>query len=216
MGYRLHSVLDERKLALADGIFCKILLNISNALQFIHEQHYIHFDVKSENILITKSMIFKLADFGLCAKLNDDMQNNEIPQFEEGDSRYLSREIIEQSFNLSELDKIDIFALGLSVFEMMIWPKPLPSNGFKWQQIRNGNLCWNEIDETKVNATPNMRQLIQTLIHCNPSERPTAKELNTFLTKCNDQTLQQKENQIKNLKQKTKILMQQTRRFQMQ
>ena len=55
-----------------------------------------------------------------------------------------------------------------------------------------------------------MKQLIMTMIHINPNERPSAKELNTFLRKCNDKTLQQKENQIKNLKHKIKILMQQT------
>merc|ERR1712130_536295 len=115
------------------------------------------------------------------------------------------------------LDKIDIFALGLSVYEMII-AQDLPLNGFKWQQIRNGNLSWNTNNDYqgkkgKVNVviSPNMKQLIMTMIHSNPNERPSAKELNAFLRKCsNDQSLQQKINQIEALKQKIKILMNQT------
>eukprot|EP01084_Bolivina_argentea_P029930 55527_1 len=195
--YKLRSELDE-------DIFCKIIQNISNALQYIHSQGYVHFDVKPENIFISKDFSFKLGDFGLCAKIiiNDGNKEN-IPKFVEGDSRYLSRELIEESYNISELDKIDIFALGLSVFEMIISDN-LPSNGFKWQQIRNGNLSWNK---SQIKITNNMKQLIHTMIHSNPNERPSSKQLNVFLRKFNDELLQEKENQIQNLNKKIKILM---------
>eukprot|EP00488_Nonionellina_sp_1-RS-2012_P001908 TRINITY_DN3334_c0_g1_i1.p1 TRINITY_DN3334_c0_g1~~TRINITY_DN3334_c0_g1_i1.p1 ORF type:complete len:130 (-),score=30.49 TRINITY_DN3334_c0_g1_i1:323-679(-) len=115
---------------------------MSAALEYIHNKGFVHFDVKPENIFISKDLRFKLGDFGLCTKIyncEENMQNMQMPKFDEGDSRYLSREIIEESAMISELDKIDIFALGLSVYEM-ICGDDLPSSGFKWQQIRNGNL----------------------------------------------------------------------------
>eukprot|EP01083_Nonionella_stella_P015636 43775_1 len=189
---------------LNEDIFCKLIQNISNALERIHSEGYVHFDVKPENIFIAKDLTFKLGDFGLCTKIiiNDANKEN-IPKFMEGDPRYLSRELIEESYNISELDKIDIFALGLSVYEMII-SDDLPSNGFKWQLIRNGNLSWNK---SQIMVTNNMKQLIHTMIHSNPSERPSSKQLNIFLRRFNDKLLKEKENQIQILNKKIKILM---------
>lgn len=55
----------------------------------------------------------------------------------EGDTRYLSREILEG--NRSHLRAGDIFALGASIYELELG-RALPSCGDEWQEIRDGDL----------------------------------------------------------------------------
>lgn len=187
-----------------DG-FCRIIENIASALLFLHSNGFIHFDVKPENILIAKGGVYKLADFGLCAKI--EQKESSVPKVEEGDARYLCRELIEGTFCMQQLDKIDIFALGVSVFEL-INGETLPSNGFKWQQIRNGHLEWNRNAEAP-EASSNMKQLVGAMMHSNPCERPSAQQLTTFLRKFTDKVLEEKESEIEGLRQKIHALQRQ-------
>lgn len=186
--------------------FCRIVENVGNALHFIHSKGFIHFDVKTENILISKGGVYKLADFGLCARIQQ--KESSIPKVEEGDARYLCRELVEGTFAMEQLDKIDVFALGVSVYEM-ITGEALPSNGFKWQQIRNGNLSWNRHHDDIPEASPNMKQLLGAMMHSNPAERPSAQQLTVFLRKFGDKVLEQKETEIDALKRKMHALQRQ-------
>ena len=186
--------------------FCRIVENVANALLFIHSKGFIHFDVKTENILISKGGVYKLADFGLCAKI--EQKESSIPKVEEGDARYLCRELIEGTFVMEQLDKVDVFALGVSVYEM-ITGEALPSNGFKWQQIRNGNLSWNRHHDEIPEASSNMKQLLGAMMHSNPAERPSAQQLTVFLRKFGDKVLEEKEAEIEGLKRKMYALQRQ-------
>ena len=48
-----------------------IMKQLLEALHFIHEQGFVHRDIKSSNLLITNHHVVKLADFGLARSLRD-------------------------------------------------------------------------------------------------------------------------------------------------
>ena len=48
-----------------------IMKQLFEALNFIHEQGFVHRDIKSSNLLITNHHVVKLADFGLARSLRD-------------------------------------------------------------------------------------------------------------------------------------------------
>jgi len=48
-----------------------IVAQILNGLKYLHAQGVVHRDIKGANILTTKDMVIKLADFGVAAKLFD-------------------------------------------------------------------------------------------------------------------------------------------------
>ncbi|HEV3383347.1 MAG TPA: serine/threonine-protein kinase, partial [Gemmata sp.] len=91
------------------GMAVKIGLDIAQALSFLHTRHYIHRDVKPDNILFHPSGTAKLADLGLAKRLNDDAHLTAVSQGV-GTSYYMS---YEQSVNANFVDgRSDIFALG--------------------------------------------------------------------------------------------------------
>lgn len=65
----------------------KCLREISLALQLIHSKGMVHLDIKPDNIFVQNGL-YKLGDFGL-AGIATSMDA------EEGDSRYLSRDMLQ-------------------------------------------------------------------------------------------------------------------------
>jgi serine/threonine protein kinase len=94
-----------------------ILLHIANGLAFIHAKNLVHLDIKPENIFISfnedetnnaeKSITYKIGDLGHVTDIYD-------PFVEEGDSRYLAREVLQQKYQC--LPKADVFSLALTIF----------------------------------------------------------------------------------------------------
>jgi mitosis inhibitor protein kinase SWE1 len=108
----------------------KILLELSLGLKEIHDQGFIHLDLKPANILVTFEGVLKIADFGMAARwpAEDGIEG-------EGDREYIGPEIL-----MGRFDKpADIFSLGLIMFEIA-GNVELPDNGVSWQKLRNGDM----------------------------------------------------------------------------
>lgn len=97
------------------------------------------------------------------------------PQVEEGDCRYLPREILQEDF--SHLQKADIFALGLTLYEAARG-EPLPLNGEEWHAIRNGEL------QPLPGYSIEWQMLLKQMVQADPAARPTASQLVHHPTLC--------------------------------
>ncbi|XP_073990361.1 wee1-like protein kinase isoform X1 [Rhodnius prolixus] len=163
----------------------KILEHIAQGLRYIHSKQLAHMDIKPGNILITKGpkivykssfdtddfcddddaieeTVYKIGDLGHVTNLN------EVVDVEEGDCRYLPKEILNDDY--SNLTKVDIFALGLTLYEAA-GGGPLPKNGEEWHNIREGKI------EHFPHLSNEFNNLIKRMIHPNPDMRPSASEL---------------------------------------
>lgn len=99
-------------------------------MKHIHDQGFIHLDLKPANILVTFEGVLKIADFGMATRWPA-----EVGIEGEGDREYIGPEIL-----MGRYDKpADIFSLGLIVFEIA-GNVELPDNGLSWQKLRNGDM----------------------------------------------------------------------------
>lgn len=53
-------------------IFAFVLLQIAEGMAFIERKNYIHRDLRAANVLVSESLLCKIADFGLARVIEDD------------------------------------------------------------------------------------------------------------------------------------------------
>eukprot|EP00048_Salpingoeca_helianthica_P023644 m.25953 g.25953 ORF g.25953 m.25953 type:complete len:526 (+) comp8891_c0_seq1:292-1869(+) len=111
---------------------CRMLLHVGRGLASLHAQDLVHMDIKPGNIFVKTTAatpIYKIGDLGHVTKVSSPSVDDE------GDSRYLAREILQQNF--TDIVKGDIFALGLSILQAALLVD-LPKNGPEWHKLRDG------------------------------------------------------------------------------
>ncbi|WJX79737.1 Mitosis inhibitor protein kinase wee1 [Trifolium repens] len=146
---------------LAEGQVLEALYQVANALRFMHGKGIAHLDVKPDNIYF-KNGVYKLGDFG-CATLID----SSLP-IEEGDARYMPQEILNENFD--HLDKVDIFSLGVSIYEL-VRKLPLPESGGHCLNLKEGKL------PLLPGHSLQFQNLLKAMIDPDPVKRPSAREL---------------------------------------
>jgi serine/threonine protein kinase len=116
-------------------------------------------------LLQLKNDQFKLGDFGLVSKI---AYHNDV---EEGDSRYMSMELL--SGDHGDLTKSDIFSLGISLYEVCLDGKPLPSDGDAWQALRSASMP----TLSNVHVPDEMQRIMRLMMNPSHAQRPTAIDL---------------------------------------
>jgi len=104
----------------------KALLPIAQALQFAHERNIIHRDVKPSNVLFNEAKQPVLSDFGIVKMLGDDAtQDLSTTSLLVGTPEYMSPE---QARGEPFDHRVDIYALGIMLYEMVTGRKPFKAD----------------------------------------------------------------------------------------
>ncbi|CRL06612.1 CLUMA_CG019436, isoform A [Clunio marinus] len=90
---------------------------MASAIKYIHSMNYAHRDMKCENILISKHMNIKIADFGFATSCSGDDNKKFLSETFCGSAAYAPPEIINASPYEPKL--ADIWSLGIILFVML-------------------------------------------------------------------------------------------------
>jgi len=104
---------------LAENV-AQILLDSASALSHMHENGYMHLDFKPENILVTRNGAVRLIDFDMAQPLPEKpVKFSKNP----GTPGYMAPEQLKRE----PIDgRVDIFAYGVSAYELLTNNKPFP------------------------------------------------------------------------------------------
>ncbi|EDV31594.1 uncharacterized protein Dana_GF14473 [Drosophila ananassae] len=191
-GGSLHARIQDH--CLGEAELKIVLMHVIEGLRYIHSNDLVHMDLKPENIFSTKNpnaykhveeqsqpnkdddgmdsvyeelrhsenlVTYKIGDLGHVTSVKE-------PYVEEGDCRYLPKEILQEDY--SNLFKADIFSLGITLFEVA-GGGPLPKNGPEWHKLRNGEV------PILPSLSRDFNELIAQMMHPDPEKRPTSQSI---------------------------------------
>jgi serine/threonine protein kinase len=111
------------RLSVGDAVH--IALDVARALEHAHSRNIVHRDIKPDNILITRSGVAKLGDFGL-AKRTDEASHLTQARQGFGTTAYMP---YEQAINAKYADaRSDIYALGATLYHLLTGAVPFPGD----------------------------------------------------------------------------------------
>ncbi|MHC4506796.1 MAG: protein kinase domain-containing protein, partial [Planctomycetota bacterium] len=109
----------------------EIARDVAWALDYAHEQNVIHRDVKPGNILLSETGQVKLMDFGISKMLEGDTEGQTQGR---GTPQYMPPE---QILGRGIDGRTDLYALGISVFEMLTGRRPFTGDNIVDQQLND-------------------------------------------------------------------------------
>ena len=117
-GRRLDTVI-SRDLIKKQTDKYKIISHMGSAIQAVHDAGFIHRDVCPRNFIFDKAhKHLKLIDFGLSVPNKDEFRQ---PRNRTGTPLYMAPEIVRRR---ATCPKVDVFAFGVSVFELLTGQHP--------------------------------------------------------------------------------------------
>ncbi|HXY35008.1 MAG TPA: serine/threonine-protein kinase [Planctomycetaceae bacterium] len=126
----------------------RIIVELGEAIEYIHKENWIHRDLCPRNVLMNKEYSTKLIDFGLVVPNTKAFQE---PGNRTGTANYMAPELIKRQ---RTDQRIDIFSYAVTCFEM--YCKELP-----WPSITGATL---EMMLKRINTRPrDIRELVPKL-----------------------------------------------------
>ncbi|NXC43239.1 NEK4 kinase, partial [Penelope pileata] len=168
-GGDLYQRLKEQKgRLLPENQVVEWFVQIAMALQYLHEKHILHRDLKTQNVFLTRTNIIKLGDLGIARVLENqyDMASTLI-----GTPYYMSPELFcNKPYNY----KSDVWALGCCVYEMATLKHAFNANDMNSLAYR---IIEGKLPPMPKDYSPQLVEIIRTMLSKKPEERPTVKSI---------------------------------------
>jgi serine/threonine-protein kinase len=107
---------------LAENV-AQIIIDMALGLEQVHDSGFIHLDFKPENILVTRNAGVRLIDFDL-ARIKP-VEPKKMPGKNPGTPAYMAPERLQ---GLAIDQRADIFAFGVTAYEVLTSQKPFPGD----------------------------------------------------------------------------------------
>nr|XP_012627014.1 serine/threonine-protein kinase Nek4 isoform X4 [Microcebus murinus] len=168
-GGDLYRKLKEQKgQLLPESQVVEWFVQIAMALQYLHEKHILHRDLKTQNVFLTRTNIIKVGDLGIARVLENhyDMASTLI-----GTPYYMSPELFSNKpYNY----KSDVWALGCCVYEMATLKHAFNAKDMNSLVYR---IIEGKLPPMPRDYSPELAELIRTMLSKRPEERPSVRSI---------------------------------------
>jgi serine/threonine-protein kinase len=142
-----------------------ILIDMAIALDHMHDCGYMHLDFKPENVLVSRNGNVKLCDFDLSQPKPD--KPKKAPGIS-GTPLYMAPEQLRQDpFD----HRADIFAFGVSAYEVLTGEKPFPGESPEDIQSAHMSGLMDPIRELNADVPPKLEAIIHKCLAVEPDDR---------------------------------------------
>ncbi|KAB0396550.1 hypothetical protein E2I00_008009, partial [Balaenoptera physalus] len=167
-GGDLYRKLKEQKgRLLSESQVVEWFVQIAMALQYLHEKHILHRDLKTQNVFLTRTNIIKVGDLGIARVLENhcDMASTLI-----GTPYYMSPELFSNKpYNY----KSDVWALGCCVYEMATLKHAFNAKDMNSLVYR---IIEGKLPPMPKDYSPELAEIIRTMLSKRPEERPSVED----------------------------------------
>ncbi|XP_074986702.1 serine/threonine-protein kinase Nek4 isoform X13 [Caretta caretta] len=163
-----HKLKEQRGKPLPENQVVEWFVQIAMALQYLHEKHILHRDLKTQNVFLTRTNIIKVGDLGIARVLENqyDMASTLI-----GTPYYMSPELFSNKpYNY----KSDVWALGCCVYEMATLKHAFNAKDMNSLVYR---IIEGKLPPMPKDYSPQLAELIRTMLSKKPEERPNVKSI---------------------------------------
>lgn len=167
-GGSIKNMIDERG-PIPEKDAVKYAIQVSSALQYMHEKRMCHYDLKPGNIMLSEDEDAMLIDFGISKNYDDNGQETSTtpPGLTKGFAP------LEQYTSVSEFSPlIDVYSLGATLYAMLT--ATTPPEPMKWVD--------GHFTEKPENVSEDLWNIVRKAMSLAGRDRPTMSELHTLLT----------------------------------
>jgi serine/threonine protein kinase len=176
----LYSVLKNKKQSLDWTIRIRIAIDIASGLAFLHQEHILHRDIKSLNVLLDQSYRAKLTDFGL-SKIKTETQSQSMAKETNKDAvgtvAWMAPELFERRGIYTQ--KSDIYSLGITFWELA--SRKIPFSDASNPSLIPSWVSKGEREDIPKDCPPKLASLIAVCWEALPDKRPDADTVVTYL-----------------------------------
>jgi serine/threonine-protein kinase len=118
-GSNLKLLMAANDPVLTDNI-AQVLIDFATAMEVVHDRGFMHLDIKPENVLLTRNGSLRLIDFDLAQPIPNPPRKQEKLS---GTPAYMAPEqLLKQPVD----HRVDLWAWGVSAYELLTFKKPFP------------------------------------------------------------------------------------------
>jgi serine/threonine protein kinase len=176
----LLSAIEKHNGGLPPRIATRFARDLVVTLALMHGNGVTHGDIKSNNVLLASDGTVRLADFGTALTGEQSLWSQDSAS---GTPEYKSPEKWHGHLRRFQPRTDDVFALGVTVFEMLLGARPFTKRSIDYDCWYMGKIStgawaafWPQFIQDDP-VSPNARDFLQRCLDPNPQTRPSAAEL---------------------------------------
>ncbi len=147
-----------------------LLIRIAKALAYIHEQGFVHRDVKPANILVTNEGELRIIDFSVSVKSGFEMRRLlRLKPKISGTRNYMAPE---QVLGRQGDAQADIYGMGATMYELFSGRPPFQMDGSKKSMQQHLTERPLPVRNLNHNITPEAGELVMIMLAKHPQSRP--------------------------------------------